>query len=120
MSHTHTAVTDIMRHIGSKIQFRRKQRKMTQNMLGKPLGLSSGNIGLYETGKLRIRAETLYRIVVILDTPVEWFFPYDRPQVTDGIKQDVRVLMRAFLQIKDAQRRDRVIAIAEECAFAGF
>jgi transcriptional regulator with XRE-family HTH domain len=61
-------------HFGAKLRFARIFRKLSQEALGRELGMSYQQIQKYEAGKNRISADMLYRIAKALGIKPEWFF----------------------------------------------
>ena len=61
-------------HVGSRVRVRRTLLGMSQSILGQRLGLTFQQIQKYERGANRIGSSRLYRISVILDVPVSFFF----------------------------------------------
>ncbi len=53
----------------------RKELGMSQQALAEELGISFQQIQKYENGKNRIPAPRLYRMAVVMQIPVERFFP---------------------------------------------
>lgn len=61
-------------HVGQRLRLRRMHLNMTQDQLGKQLGLTFQQIQKYETAENRLSAGRLFRIAGILNVPVEFFF----------------------------------------------
>lgn len=61
-------------HVGSRVRMRRMELGMSQERLGKLLGLTFQQIQKYEKGANRIGASRLYSIAQFLETPVQFFF----------------------------------------------
>jgi len=61
-------------HVGQRLRIMRKNKWMTQNELGKAVGLSFKQIRKYESGENRISSSTLYNISKALDVNIESFF----------------------------------------------
>lgn len=62
------------RHVGIRIRTRRKLMGITQQELGRRLGLTFQQVQKYERGANRIGASRLYQLAEILEVPVAWFF----------------------------------------------
>lgn len=61
-------------HVGSRVRLRRMTLGMSQERLGRLLGLTFQQVQKYEKGANRIGASRLYAIARILDAPVQFFF----------------------------------------------
>ena len=60
--------------LGERIRARRNQIVMSQEELGKALGVSLQQIQKYETGKDRIASSRLFLLAAALGVPVSFFF----------------------------------------------
>lgn len=67
------AATDI--HVGGRIRLRRKVLGMSQEALGKKVGITFQQIQKYEKGTNRVGASRLQAMAGALDVPVSYFFP---------------------------------------------
>ena len=114
------------RHVGSRVRLRRKILNMSQESLGKALGVTFQQVQKYERGVNRIGASRLHAMSLVLDVPISYFFEgmdepgtmtgvaegeqspmmYDFIQSTDGV-----ALASAFSRIKDPKVRRRVIEL---------
>ena len=61
-------------HVGTRLRARRKALKMNQAALARELGLTFQMVQRYEHGLCRMSAATLYKVAVLLDAPVAYFF----------------------------------------------
>lgn len=61
-------------HVGGRIRLRRSVMGMTQTALAERLGLTFQQVQKYERGTNRVAASRLYRIAVILEVPLSFFF----------------------------------------------
>ena len=68
------APSPVDKHVGSRVRMRRMMLAMTQEKLGKALGLTFQQVQKYEKGINRIGASRLQQISHILQVPVEFFF----------------------------------------------
>ena len=105
---------------------------MSQERLGDALGLTFQQVQKYEKGTNRIGASRLQQISRILGMPVEFFFEgsptgdrepvgfndaSDTTYVADFLATNEGVqLNRAFLRIKDAKMRRRVVDLVNAIA----
>jgi transcriptional regulator with XRE-family HTH domain len=120
-------------HVGSRVRLRRTMLGMSQEKLGEHLGITFQQIQKYEKGANRIGASRLQEIARVLNTPVSFFFE-DAPNSAVGGKQgfseaepsDYVVdflssseglqLNRAFIKIKDAKVRRKIVEMVRALA----
>jgi transcriptional regulator with XRE-family HTH domain len=111
-------------HVGSRVRLRRMMLSMSQEKLGEQLGITFQQIQKYEKGTNRIGASRLQHIARVLSVPVAFFFE-DAPggQASGGMAEAPETsyvvdflsssegiqLNKAFVKIKDAKLRRRVI-----------
>jgi transcriptional regulator with XRE-family HTH domain len=119
-------------HVGSRVRLRRMMLGMSQEKLGEHLGITFQQVQKYEKGTNRIGASRLQHIARVLTTPISFFFEDAPGEVTavpglaesepagylmdflsssDGIQ-----LNRAFVRIKDARVRRRLIDLVRAVA----
>ena len=65
--------SDINLFIGSKIKVKRVALGITQNKLGKMLGIAFQQVQKYEKGRNRINMEKLVKIAKIFDVSILYF-----------------------------------------------
>jgi transcriptional regulator with XRE-family HTH domain len=126
------APNPIDKHVGSRVRMRRMMLSMSQEKLGDALGLTFQQVQKYEKGTNRIGASRLQQISHILQVPVAFFFegaPNLGPH-TDGMKEapspayvsdflatsEGLALTKAFMRIKEAKLRRRIVDLVEEIA----
>ena len=61
-------------HVGERVRAGRTLISMSQEELGKHVGLTQQQIQKYENGMNRIGAGRLWRFSLILGRPISWFF----------------------------------------------
>ncbi len=61
-------------HVGGRVRARRTLIGMSQEELGKHVGLTQQQILKYENGMNRIMASRLWQFSLILGQPISWFF----------------------------------------------
>ncbi len=61
-------------HVGGRVRARRTLIGMSQEDLGKRVGLTFQQIQKYEKGMNRIAASRLWQFSLILGQPISWFF----------------------------------------------
>ena len=124
-------------HVGSRVRMRRILIGMSQEKLGDALGLTFQQVQKYEKGTNRIGASRLQHIANILGVPVEYFFdgkpmddttpmldmaegsPDEATYVVDFLATSEGVqLNKAFVRIRDARLRRKVVELVKEIAGA--
>ena len=127
------APNPIDRHVGSRVRMRRMMLSMSQEKLGDALGLTFQQVQKYEKGANRIGASRLQHIAGILQVPVSFFFEgsacpgwrraggmNEAPSpayVSDFLAtSDGLALTKAFVRIKDAKLRRRIVDLVEQIA----
>ena len=61
-------------HVGRRIRLRRTLLGMSQEKLGKAIGLTFQQVQKYEHGANRVGASRLFRIAQVLGVPISFFF----------------------------------------------
>jgi len=122
------------KHVGSRVRMRRMMLDMSQTELGNAIGLTFQQVQKYEKGTNRIGAGRLHEISRILQVPISFFFegsPREPGEqrggrgdtdtaplptyVTDFLAtSDGLALTKAFMQIKDANLRRRIVSLVQE------
>lgn len=122
-------------HVGSRVRMRRMMVGMSQEKLGEALGLTFQQIQKYEKGSNRIGASRLHQIATALGVQIEFFYEGAPPaagMTTEGFAEDPNPpymtdflstsdglqLMRAFVRVRDARVRKRVVDLVEALAEA--
>ena len=123
------------KHVGARVRMRRMMLSMSQEKLGDALDLTFQQVQKYEKGANRIGASRLQQIAHILQVPVSFFFegaPNVPGQQSDGLGEapspayvsdflatsDGLALTKAFMGIKDAKLRRRIVDLVEQIAAA--
>lgn len=120
------------RHVGSRVRMRRMMLSMSQEKLGDALGLTFQQVQKYEKGTNRIGASRLQQISHILQVPVAFFFEGapslgeaasgmgEAPSpayVSDFLAtSDGLALTKAFMRIKEAKLRRRIVDLVQQIA----
>ncbi|HEY6258715.1 MAG TPA: helix-turn-helix transcriptional regulator [Xanthobacteraceae bacterium] len=118
------------KHVGSRVRMRRMMLDMSQTELGNSIGLTFQQVQKYEKGTNRIGAGRLHLIARILKVPISFFFEGSPREpgaagetdsaplpsyVTDFLAtSDGLALTKAFMQIKDANLRRRIVSLVQE------
>jgi transcriptional regulator with XRE-family HTH domain len=117
---------DIETLIGERIRSRRIQAGVSQDSLGKALGITFQQIQKYEKGSNRVSAGRLLKIAEVLECNVMDFFEsVGRDKTPAGgafskflATNDGVAIVEAMLKIEDKTLRRKVIDIAEKLAEA--
>lgn len=112
--------------VGSRLRSRRKQLRISQEKLGKEVGVSFQQVQKYENGTNRIGAGRLAEISKVLDVPVAYFFTGSSAgAASDGDRQDTKAilsepgaseLLQAYAQIGSLALRSAVVRLARDLA----
>jgi transcriptional regulator with XRE-family HTH domain len=129
-------------HVGARLRLRRTLFGMSQEKLGKAIGLTFQQVQKYERGGNRVSASRLYDLGRVLDVPVSFFFDHINPETAAAargepsengsesspqgnepdpmMRRETLELVRTYYGIPDAQIRHRLLdvtkAIASACA----
>jgi transcriptional regulator with XRE-family HTH domain len=131
---TKKAPNPVDKHVGSRVRMRRMMLSMSQEKLGDALGLTFQQVQKYEKGTNRIGASRLQQIAHILEVPVAFFFegapefgvPAPQPGMSEApsptyvsdflATSDGLALTKAFMRIRDAKLRRRIVDLVEHIA----
>ncbi len=119
-------------HVGSRVRLRRTMMSMSQEKLGKALGITFQQIQKYEKGMNRIGASKMQQISSALNVPVAFFFE-DAPvqagavtgmaeasstsYVVDFLSSSEGIqLNRAFVRITNPAVRKKVVELVKTLA----
>lgn len=127
-------------HVGSRVKLRRKFMHISQDKLGKELGITFQQIQKYEKGSNRIGASRLYELSQCLNVPPAFFFddmpkierptgfgpggrdddkdfisPYNHDQYQLS-RNETLLLVRAYYNIKDKTVRKRMFELVKAVA----
>ncbi len=128
----------IDKHVGSRLKMRRNLVGMSQEQMGKALGVTFQQIQKYERASCRIAASRLHQISRLLNVPISWFFDdlpnlsparvgfSDNKQATlDGApdsegevlqRRETLDLIRAYYSITDPKQRRKVFELVKSMA----
>jgi transcriptional regulator with XRE-family HTH domain len=121
------------KHVGARVRMRRMMLGMSQEKLGDSLDLTFQQVQKYEKGANRIGASRLQQISHILQVPVAFFFegaPHAPGQSATNLSEapspayvsdflatsDGLALTKAFMGIKDAKLRRKIVDLVEQIA----
>jgi transcriptional regulator with XRE-family HTH domain len=119
--------TEIDKYVGGRVRMRRIMLDISQDTLGKKLGLTFQQIQKYEKGTNRMGASRLHEISVVLDVPVAFFFQELPGQANrgQGLPQylvefmgtiQAQRLAKALGQISDKKMRTQLVTLIESIA----
>jgi transcriptional regulator with XRE-family HTH domain len=127
-------------HVGRRLRLRRTLLGMSQERLGRLLGLTFQQIQKYERGVNRIGSSRLYELGQILDVPISFFFDdmaedgrapdllapglaedpagfaFDDAHELQLDKRETLELVRAYNRIPDPAVRKRLFELAKTLA----
>jgi transcriptional regulator with XRE-family HTH domain len=117
--------------VGNRVRIRRMLIGMSQERLGELLGLTFQQVQKYEKGVNRIGAGRLFDVSRILGVPIDYFYEgiggqlaaqagsaeYSAPPVMEFVSSGEGLqLSLAFMKIKDAKVRKRVLDLVKSLA----
>jgi transcriptional regulator with XRE-family HTH domain len=114
--------------IAKRLRALRLRRGLSQNKVGRMLGVTFQQVQKYEGGRNRITAARLYRIAEVLDVPITFFFPgperrrAERDAHASAVQLDLLQtlgamrLLRAYSRISHRGVRMRLLRLAESLA----
>ncbi|MCK5747785.1 MAG: helix-turn-helix transcriptional regulator [Oricola sp.] len=118
-------------HVGSRVKLRRMILGMSQETLGRSLGLTFQQIQKYEKGVNRIGASRMFELSQLLDVPVQFFYDeYGDRSVVNGFAEPAAgepvmtllntpegvQLCRYFSGIRDPEVKKRVLELVRSIA----
>jgi transcriptional regulator with XRE-family HTH domain len=122
-------------HVGSRVRLRRMLLGISQEKLGKRLGLTFQQVQKYEKGVNRIGASRLFDLATVLDVPIQYFYedapsgaarissapgfseaPADGPIMEFLASREGLELNKAFARIQDPKARRAVIDLVRALA----
>lgn len=119
-------------HVGSRVKLRRMILGMSQDALGKALGLTFQQIQKYEKGVNRIGASRLFELSELLEVPIQFFYDdygdavpagggFAEPDAAEAFMELVNSpegvqLCRYFAGIKDPKVKRRVLDLVKTIA----
>jgi transcriptional regulator with XRE-family HTH domain len=115
--------------VGNRVRIRRMLIGMSQERLGELLGLTFQQVQKYEKGINRIGAGRLFDVSRILGVPIDYFYEGAQMSGQAGFAEDSAPpvmefvssgeglqLSLAFMKIKDAKVRKRVLDLVKSLA----
>jgi transcriptional regulator with XRE-family HTH domain len=119
--------------VGNRVRLRRMLIGMSQEKLGDFLGLTFQQVQKYEKGVNRIGAGRLFNIARVLGVPITYFYEDTTDEQATGFAEEAGAppvmeflgspeglqLSLAFMRIKDAKVRKRVVELVKSLAEDG-
>jgi transcriptional regulator with XRE-family HTH domain len=109
--------------VGARIRLLRKRRKISQEELGKAIGVTFQQVQKYENGKNRIGASRLHLVAIALNVPISELFDgtsgtSGTSRATKSVAFDRQALRfaEAFVKISDKELRSSLVDLAEAMA----
>lgn len=120
-------------YVGSRVRMRRTLLGMSQDKLGKALGLTFQQVQKYERGANRIGSSRLYKLSQILEVPVSFFFD-EMPKEVTGMaesgaqsfelgqlsRRETLELVRAYYKIQNPMVRKKLFDMVKALGKASF
>jgi transcriptional regulator with XRE-family HTH domain len=120
-------------HVGARVKLRRMILGMSQETLGKALGLTFQQIQKYDKGVNRIGASRIFELSQLLEVPIQYFYEdygdtgagraqgLAEPDAGEAFMQLVNSpegveLCRHFAEIRDPKVRKRVLDLVKTIA----
>ncbi|MFQ5346924.1 MAG: helix-turn-helix domain-containing protein [Rhodothalassiaceae bacterium] len=101
-------------HVGKRVRARRLLCGMSQEAFAQKLGVTFQQVQKYERGTNRISASRLYKISMILNTPINYFFEDLGKRTLPGtMRREGLELIRAFNKIKQPQVRKQILVLLD-------
>lgn len=87
---------NIKKELGAKIKQLRKNKNLTREKLAEIINISQRNLAAIEAGANFVKADTLEKLIIALDTTPEELFSNDYlrdiPELLDNIKSDINAI----------------------------
>jgi transcriptional regulator with XRE-family HTH domain len=102
---------DINELIGLRVQAARKQAGLSQEDVGRRLGLSQNGYGQYERGHHPFTVEQMFQLAIILGQSIEYFLGLDR-----GLAPDEDRLLELYRQTRTMGLNDLTMKLVQAVA----
>lgn len=93
---------------GTKLQQLRKQKKWTQDKLGKLIGVHGRSIGKYEVGMVFPSKETLKKLAEIFEVPLEYFL-VDEQNTLAAVPIKDKELLQYFVEVDNMDDNSKYV-----------
>lgn len=115
-------------HVGGRLRLRRKMMGLSQEELGKPVGITFQQVQKYEKGTNRIGSSRLFEFAALLNVPVSYFFDgFSGSDAADGLNysfaenldsevfqlesRETRILIESYYAIDNPQVRRKMLSL---------
>ncbi len=109
-------------HVGQRIRLRRQMLRIDLAHLAQAIGVTSGELELFETGMDRIGADRVWRAAIVLGVEISFFFGGSKASQfldTDpALIADMLELNRAIFLVRDPAARQKIIELTNSLAAA--
>jgi transcriptional regulator with XRE-family HTH domain len=109
--------------VGARMRLLRQRRKMSQEELGKAIGVTFQQVQKYENGKNRIGASRLNMVAAALNVPISELFDDTSPtsnttRATKSLAFDAQALRlaEAFVKISNKELRSSLVDLIDAMA----
>jgi transcriptional regulator with XRE-family HTH domain len=116
VSMTLEPINKIDQKIGIIIKRRRNQLGLSQDAIGRAMGITFQQVQKYEKGRNAMNATRLVEMAKVLKMPVIAFFDDTPHSKSDASDRESLELMKAFERIKSAAVRKRISDLARAVA----
>lgn len=102
---------------GRRLREARLEARLTQEELGRHLGLTFQAIQKYESGENRLSVGRLVAAAKVLQKPVSYFVPEDDGRAMEGaatLTSEEAELVGSFRRIKRGDARDSLLTLARQ------
>jgi transcriptional regulator with XRE-family HTH domain len=108
--------TELDVRVGQRLRDARLLAGVTQDQLGKAMGVSFQAVQKYESGENRLSVGRLARAARVLDQPVSYFFISDEPALPDAaaLTRQEAELLRNYRDIARDDIRETLLKLTRE------
>jgi transcriptional regulator with XRE-family HTH domain len=110
-------------HVGRRLRAARLRARLSQEELGRGIGVSFQAVQKYEQGENRLSASRLYRAAQLVRQPVAFFFEH---LAREARSKDVSIftaeelaLVRDYRQVASKEARERLLQLLKRIADRG-
>jgi transcriptional regulator with XRE-family HTH domain len=102
-------------HVGKRLRAARLRARLSQEELGRGIGVSFQAVQKYEQGENRLSASRLYRAAQLVRQPISFFFEHlareARSKDAAIFTADELALVRDYRQIESKEVRERLLQL---------
>jgi transcriptional regulator with XRE-family HTH domain len=108
--------TELDVRVGQRLRDARLLAGVTQDQLGKAMGVSFQAVQKYESGENRLSVGRLARAATVLDQPVSYFFVNNEPTTADAasLTRQEAELLRNYRDIERGDIRETLLKLTRE------